>query len=100
MGFFNTTKTKGPLLKQFQQKTETQETIVLNIYRSQKKGLTPSEVYKNYPDRITPLTSIRRAITNLMNNRKLVKTGIQREGIYGRPEHEYRIYTGQLQMFN
>ena len=100
MSFYNTTQATGAVLVRFEQKAGTQETAVLNIFRTSKKGLTASEVFKIFPAKNTPITSIRRAITNLMENKYLVKTSIRREGIYGRPETEYRLYTGQMTLFN
>lgn len=38
-----------------------------------------------------PLTSVRRAITTLERNGKLVKTQRQRQGAYGRPEHVWAV---------
>ena len=34
-----------------------------------------------------PLTSIRRAMTNLSNEGKLIKTDVKIEGMYGKQEH-------------
>jgi len=100
MTFYNTTSISGKQLENFEHKAEAQEVKILNIYRKSRNGLTASEVFKQYPDRKTPITSIRRAITNLMNDKKLVKTTIKRTGIYGSPETEYQLYTGQMTLFN
>lgn len=101
MSFYNTINETGKKLEQYQQKAESQEEKVLKIFRASSTGLTASEVFKLFPARNVPIGSIRRAITNLMaRDRKLVKTNIKRPGIYGAPEHEYQLYTGQLVMFN
>ena len=99
MGFFNTTQEKDSVLKEYSDKTESQERKILNIFRKSKTGLTASEVFRNYPDRNVPLTSIRRAITNLCYERKVEKLSIKREGIYGRKEFVYNLYTGQFKLF-
>ena len=73
------------------QNNKTQEDIVLLIFKDEKKPLSASKVWNLYNQTDTPLTSIRRAITNLMNERKLVKTDIKVMGIYGKPEYLYKL---------
>ena len=97
--YYNTTKSRGRILQKFEKAVETQEEKVMLIFKASLKGLTASEVFRQYPDERVPLTSIRRAITNLMNERKLVKTEIQKQGMYDKPEYVYQIYTGQIKMF-
>ena len=101
MSFYNTTHEKGRVLVKLCEQSESQEQKVLDIFRRSKTGLTASEVFKQYPEKNVPLTSIRRAITNLMQlERKLIKTTNKRAGIYGKPETEYQLYTGQMTLFN
>ena len=100
MSHFNTTNEVGAKLKWMAAKTKTQEERVLNIFKSSKTGLTASEVFLQYQDQRTPLTSIRRAITVLAGLKKLVKTTEKREGMFGRNEYVYRLYTGQLILFS
>ena len=99
MSFYNTTQEKDSVLKEYTRKAESQEQKILNIFRRSKTGLTASEVFRNYPNRNVPLTSVRRAITNLCDARFLEKTRLKREGIYGRKEFVYTIYTGQTKLF-
>lgn len=73
------------------QNNKTQEDIVLLIFKEEKNPLSASRVWNIYDRTDTPLTSIRRAITNLMNERKLVKTDIKVMGIYGKPEYLYKL---------
>lgn len=89
--YFNTTGLSGEQLGLFEAKADSQDVIILEIYR-RFNSLTASECYKLFPDRTTPLTSIRRSITNLFNSGKLVKTEHKKPGIYGRPEYIYRIF--------
>ena len=98
--FFNTTHEVRGNLKKFEAKTQTQEQKILDIFRKSTKGLTCSEVFKIYPEKNTPLTSIRRAVSNLKDDRKLVKTMLKRPGIYGRNEFVFNLYTGQRTLFN
>lgn len=54
----------------------------------------PSQVHKLYEQGTgsnTPLTSIRRAITNLCKRGKLYMTDVQSPGIYGKPEYVWKI---------
>ena len=57
------------------------------------KKYTPSqiavELYKELSG--VPLTSIRRAITNLTFPGSLVKTNVKTTGPYGRPEYYWRL---------
>jgi hypothetical protein len=115
--FFNTTNEPDPTL--FEVKARTQEQIILEIFRKYP-DLTPSECHKLFPGFQVPLTSIRRAITNLatdsyrndkgifhvtrigitpmqfpmsvlIKEAKLFKTDTKRIGMYGRPEYAYKI---------
>jgi hypothetical protein len=99
MSYFNTTNIVNPLLKNLENKAQSQEKKVLHIFRKSIKGLTASEIFRQYPERNTPLTSIRRAISNLHNDKLLERTPHKRVGIYGRTEFIYTIYTGQQKLF-
>ena len=88
--YYNTTNEKGADLKQHIIKTETQEAVILRLYKQHKK-LSASEVWRMFDMPGTPLTSCRRAITNLMNDGKLIKTDEKIEGLYGSPEYRYEL---------
>lgn len=94
--YFNTTNLEGSELKTVTQKAFSQEQVIMAIYRSARiKTMTPSEVYQTYLERTrllkTPITSIRRAMTCLTKSGHLIKTEHKREGMYGSPEHYYRL---------
>lgn len=99
--FFNTTHETGEELKECEEKASTQDDRVYFIFiRMQQKGLpllSASEVLKLYPsvalskNDTPPLTSIRRAISNLSRLGKLEKTDNKIMGPYGRYETQYRI---------
>lgn len=89
--YFNTTGIKGEQLEMFEAKADSQDVIILEIFR-RFNILTASECFKLFPDRTTPITSIRRSITNLYNKGKLIKTENTKSGIYGRPEYVYEIF--------
>jgi DNA-binding IclR family transcriptional regulator len=47
----------------------------------------------------TPLTSVRRAVTNLTEQGVLEKTDRMVAGTYGKQVHTWRLASGQLEMF-
>ncbi len=96
--FYNTTNEKGKELKQSEIKAERQEKAVLKLYSSWLL-LTASECWKMYGVDKCPLTSIRRAITNLSNEGKLIKTEYKKIGIYGKKESAYRLLKTQMELF-
>lgn len=70
---------------------KSQEQAVLKIFKDKKK-LSASEAWLLYNKKDnTPITSIRRAITDLCSEGELVKTLKTKEGLYGKPEHIYKI---------
>lgn len=89
--YHNTTHSSGPQLGLFEAKDGNQEAAIFNFYRHHwKHGFTPSEVWARLFDGSVPLTSVRRAISNLTERRLLHKTMTQRNGPYGRPEYVWR----------
>ena len=54
--------------------------------------MTPFDVETAlYSNTMVPITSIRRAITNLTNDEKLVKTDNQKTGPYGKPSYCWKL---------
>jgi predicted HTH transcriptional regulator len=99
MPYFNTNKLSDEQVVVANQQTKKQEDIILNIFFQRKQKLTASDIYNIYNNPNTPLTSIRRGITNLKNDGKLVKIDETKIGIYGKPEHYYKLNQGQLKLF-
>jgi len=105
--YYNTNGLKGEALVSANKKAERQEIMVTKIFASYKRLMTASEVHALYvatpgtkPN--TPLQSIRRAISNLSSkefNCYLKMTELKTEGIYGSPEHYYKIRDNQLKLF-
>ena len=92
--YYNTTKETSKELAISKFKAYTQEEYIMDIFHDRESiKMTPSEVCyifcEEYKD--VPLTSIRRAMTNLTNRQQLVKTDIMREGDYGKPEHCWKL---------
>ena len=89
--FFNTTSETNPELATYKAKADTQEETILAFFEEAVHPCyTPSEIWKMVLHK-APLTSVRRAMTNLSTEGKLKKTIVQRKGYYGRLEHSWRL---------
>lgn len=73
------------------QRAQRQDEAVLAVFADGRLH-SPSQVHATLTEqgKSWPLTSIRRAITNLENAGALVKTDTLVQGIYGRDEHTWR----------
>lgn len=94
--FCNTVEATGAQLELFQARAVTQEAQILAFFaRYGKDAFTPAEVYHAlfYASNV-PLTSVRRAITNLTKQGKLYKTTEQTAGRYGIKNHKWRLTPG------
>lgn len=87
-----TTDISVPEAIEKEKKAVKQEDLVLGIFR-QHKILSASQAWKIYckDHKNTPVTSIRRACTNLMNGKYLIKTSVMVPGLFGDPEHCYKL---------
>ncbi len=89
--YFNTNNETGERLKKSESKAEKQSEAILKIFHRCKR-LTASECWKIYDfNRKTPITSVRRAITNLCADNQLEKTDEMKLGLYGKNEHVYKL---------
>ena len=90
--YHNTTNQDIKFVNKAIRKCNSQELRVMAIMNARKQ-LGASEVWKVYqliyPD--CPLTSIRRALSNLAYDGKLIKKEKTTQGIYGRPECLYAL---------
>ena len=94
MSYYNTTNLKGKELKDAEKKYLNQESIIHNTFLSvPHHEYTPFEIrdmlsieWKRYP-----ITSVRRAINRLTEDGILIKTDIMRNGIYGSPNHTWKL---------
>ncbi len=82
--FFNTNNTPEDEMQGEIKNAISQQDKILNFFKINKdKKYTPQEIleilFKN-----TPITSVRRAITNLTTEGLLIKTEVTRKGIYGK----------------
>jgi|LULN01.1.fsa_nt_gb hypothetical protein len=89
--YYNTTNEVGEVLRNLKEKALTQEEIILSIFKLYpNKPLSPDDIelfFKENGQMFGPITSIRRAITNLANRKLLIKTSHKKMGSYGR--HNY-----------
>ena len=92
MSYYNTTNLKGDGLKSSQSKAISQSALIYSFFLDYNKPLSPSMVLKKLNLKC-PITSVRRAITNLTLDNKIVKTSSMVEGNYGKPEHLWKVKT-------
>ena len=92
MRYYNTNNLKGDELEKAERKAETQESKILkffSIYR--KKYFAPHQIVDILFYDNTPLTSVRRAITNLEQKGLLTKTNNMIDGPFGKPVHTWTL---------
>jgi hypothetical protein len=89
--FYNTTNERGAELARAVAATAKQDELVLALFRKHAPvALSPSQAHRALATR-APLTSIRRAITNLTDANLLERTDVKVRGPYGRREHKWRV---------
>ena len=88
--YYNTNGLYGADLFAADKKAMTQEDLILDLFARMDKELTPFEVQELLENKY-PITSIRRAITNLTKSGKLEKTTTRRSGVYGQLNYCWRI---------
>ena len=90
---FNTTHLKGQALEQAEQQATSGQASVLDFFNSHPGAeFTACQVYTRLPElHNQPLTSTRRAITNLAKAGHLVKTNNRVPGIYGALAYTWRL---------
>jgi len=95
--YYNTTNEKGSLLKANTKQAENQTTLTLSVFQTYPTyTFSADEVWNFLIDNEsineqTPLTSIRRAITDLTNEGKIVKTNRKVLGLAGRSTYTWRL---------
>lgn len=90
--YFNTNVETGLTLERSEEKAFDQEKMILWLFNATGKDYTPDEVHDRiFAHRGVPITSVRRAITNLTNKGKLEKTDQQRLGSYGKKVSVWRL---------
>lgn len=93
--FHNTVRAAGRQLAHYESAATTQELAVLAYFEQRPAAeLTPEDIQRAVLPK-SPLTSARRAITNLTTEGRLVKLAKQRRGQYGYPVHCWRLAAPQ-----
>lgn len=93
--YYNTTNETGDTLDNSRKKTSNQNVLVLNVFKIHEDDhLSPDEVTRyiavNF-NKQYPVTSIRRAITDLTTEGKLEKTDKKKMGNWGKQVHTWKL---------
>ena len=96
MTFYNTIEETADELAESQAKAQTQNEKILDCFYSCDEPLSPSMVLAR-SGLNCPITSIRRAMTNLSNEGHLEKTNDYLKGIYVKREHLWTLPTVRKQ---
>lgn len=91
--FHNTIRLSGDQLKQAVITAAKQEDAIFVIYLNTRNRYTAWDIYgmMQRAGKKWPITSCRRALTNLMQKGDLVKLSDQKDGEYGKPEYYYQL---------
>lgn len=96
-GYYNTNHEAGDTLLESRGRVSRQEDLVLTVFwLHPERNFAPHEIQEILADpriagRHYPLTSIRRAITNLTETGRLVKTEKMRWGTFGKKVHTWKL---------
>jgi predicted transcriptional regulator len=93
MTYYNTTNLKGEELAAAQAQARTQEQDVFEILFLANRPLGASEVMErlNHFNKRPPITSVRRAISNLKKSGQVERADHQTIGPYGRREYAWTL---------
>ena len=91
--YYNTTKETGETLKEYKKKALTQEKEILEFMSRYGLPYSASQITETLFINV-PITSTRRALSNLYADGKIKKVG-KVKGMYGRPENTYQIISTQ-----
>ena len=92
MSYYNTNSEKGQQLKDSHRKARSQEELIYSYFLTYGEPLSPSQIL-NKLNLNCPITSVRRAMTNLTIDKKIIKTDKKVKGLYGKKEHLWRLKT-------
>ena len=97
--FYNTIGATGAELKKFQRQTETQEGKILALLEKYpQEEMTKHEIKTQLVNmgkihERTPESSISRALTDLMNDGKIIKLDKMKMGQFDKPNHLWKLKT-------
>jgi len=91
--FHNTINQSGNDLVKSKRDANRQQDIIYDFFKlNPDKEFTPFEILDLvYPNSITPVTSVRRAMTNLTEEKHLIQTATMKQGPYGKPNHCWKL---------
>tara|TARA_R100000808_G_scaffold20080_1_gene43447 strand:+ start:119 stop:403 length:285 start_codon:yes stop_codon:yes gene_type:complete len=92
--YYNTNDETGETLQRSRNTSTKQEDLILAVFETYpNEGLTPFDIEDFAHDQEVswPITSIRRAITDLTNAGKLTKTNTKKLGRYGKLVHTWKL---------
>jgi hypothetical protein len=91
--FYNSNQLTGIALRKAVENAIKQEEAIMIVYKGTRKKLTPWDIHgmMTRAGKKWPITSARRAITNLMQKGDLIKTSDTKPGEYGVQETYYVI---------
>jgi len=91
--FHNTTNESVSATTVFEEKAKTQEEIVLEYFQEHKaESFSPETILRRcFSNRRVPLTSIRRAMSNLTKKKLLEKTEKKKISSFGRPAYKWAL---------
>jgi hypothetical protein len=88
--FYNTIHEIKECAEKSRERLHNQQVIILDYFQCYPGNYySPCDFVKIFP--AWPLTSIRRAITNLTKEGRLIKTHKMKIGIYGKQVHTWRL---------
>ena len=93
MTYYNTIKAKGTQLKEWELKALSQEVLIKRFMElNEDLSFTPFEIQDAFLDEdiIWPITSVRRALTNLTKEKAIIKTDELVPGDFGRPNYKWQ----------
>lgn len=99
--FYNTIAESNHIEYNSIRRCQTQQDKILAYFRmNPSKEFTPFQVQRELSHEFvnTPITSIRRAMTNLTEQGFLQKTNIQRKGAYNKKNYTWRLRTKNSQL--
>jgi hypothetical protein len=103
MTYFNTANLKNPALGKAEQRAKNQEDMILDFFVDNPHlKFTPSYVWNHFESqgKQWPITSVRRAITNLTKRGVIEKCITQKTGIYDMPEYEWKLKVEKETLFD
>ena len=92
MSYYNTTQEQGEQLAIFKKRAKKQDDKILEFFQDNPMvEFGASQVWNALFYNSVPITSVRRSVTNLVQDNKLEYTGRKRKGVFGRNESLIRL---------